>query len=214
MSTIAIFGATGYTGGNILEEALARGHHVIAIARDVSGLEPRDRVEVRAGSLHDAALVADMADASDVLAVALPARAIDGLSLRDALPSLVAASRDQHVRLGIVGGAGSSLESDGGPRLLDDPSFPKAYKPEAQAAAAVLDALRDADGADWFVVSPAQEYGSYAPGSRNGSYRTGGDVVVRDAEGRSYISGADFAIAFLDEVENPRHSGARFTVGY
>lgn len=32
--------------------------------------------------------------------------------------------------------------------------------------------------------------------------------------GESFISGEDFAIAFLDEIENPAHRRARFTVGY
>lgn len=214
MTTIAIFGATGFTGGNILNEALARGHRVIAIARDVSGLEPREGVEVRGGSLHDAAFVADVAEASDVLATAIPARAIDGASLADAIPSLLAASRDHHVRIGIVGGAGSSLEREDGPRLMDNSAFPKEYMAEAQGAADVLEALRESTGADWFFVSPADVYGSYAPGERTGSYRTGGDIVVRDADGRSYISGEDFAIAFVDEIESGRHHNRRFTVGY
>ncbi len=30
----------------------------------------------------------------------------------------------------------------------------------------------------------------------------------------SYISGADFAIAVVDEIEDPKHSRQRFTVGY
>ena len=34
------------------------------------------------------------------------------------------------------------------------------------------------------------------------------------AEGRSWISFADFAIAFLDEFERPQHARERFTVGY
>jgi hypothetical protein len=214
MSTIAIFGATGFTGGNIMNEALERGHRVIAIARDVSGFEPREGVEVRGGSLHDAAFVAGVAEASDVLVTAIPARAVDGKSLADALPSLLEASRDQHVRIGIVGGAGSSLERDGGPRLMDNPAFPKEYMAEAQGAADVLELLRESSGADWFFVSPADVYGSYVPGERTGSYRTGGDIVVRDAQGRSYISGEDFAIAFVDEIESERHRNRRFTVGY
>ena len=39
-------------------------------------------------------------------------------------------------------------------------------------------------------------------------------VVVEDAEGTSYISGADFAIAIVDEIEQPTHRRERFTVGY
>lgn len=214
MTTIAVFGATGYTGGHILAEAVSRGHRVIAIARDVSGVEPRDGVEARAGSLADSTFVSEVAAASDVLLVAVPTRAIDGFGLADAVPALLQASRDQHVRVGIVGGAGSTLQSDGGPRVLDSAEFPDAFKPEALAAAAVLEDLRASTGADWFVLSPAQGYGSYAPGERTGAYRSSDDVTVTDADGRSFISGEDFAIAIVDEVETPQHRNARFTVGY
>jgi len=34
------------------------------------------------------------------------------------------------------------------------------------------------------------------------------------AEGRSWITFADYAIALIDEVETPKHSRQRFTVGY
>jgi uncharacterized protein YbjT (DUF2867 family) len=33
MTTIAAFGATGYSGGNVAAEALSRGRRVIAVAR-------------------------------------------------------------------------------------------------------------------------------------------------------------------------------------
>jgi uncharacterized protein len=51
MTTIAIFGATGYSGGNIAEEALSRGHRVIAVARNTRRLAGRTDMDVRQGSL-------------------------------------------------------------------------------------------------------------------------------------------------------------------
>jgi putative NADH-flavin reductase len=63
-------------------------------------------------------------------------------------------------------------------------------------------------------VSPAGGYGSYAPGERLGTYRTGLEVLVTDEAGKSFISGEDFAIAIADEIETPRHRNLRFTVGY
>ena len=52
------------------------------------------------------------------------------------------------------------------------------------------------------------------PGERTGTYRDGGDVVVTDDEGESFISGADLAVAVVDEIEDPKHLRERFTVGY
>jgi uncharacterized protein len=42
----------------------------------------------------------------------------------------------------------------------------------------------------------------------------GGDVLVTDADGNSNISGADYAKAFVDEIEQPAHRRQRFSVAY
>jgi putative NADH-flavin reductase len=46
-----------------------------------------------------------------------------------------------------------------------------------------------------------------APGERTGRYRSGSDTVLGDV-----ISLEDFAVAFLDEIEHPRHRRERFAV--
>ena len=64
------------------------------------------------------------------------------------------------------------------------------------------------------MIAPAGGFGAWNPGERTGTYRIGGDVIVTDADGESFISGADLAVAVLDEIENPQHVRGRFTVGY
>ena len=76
------------------------------------------------------------------------------------------------------------------------------------------DLQADTSGRDWFFIHPAGGFGAWNPGERTGTYRTGGDVIVTDADGESFISGADLAVAVLDEIENPQHVRGRFTVGY
>ncbi|NWN49267.1 NAD(P)-dependent oxidoreductase, partial [Pseudomonas sp. MAFF 301514] len=49
---------------------------------------------------------------------------------------------------------------------------------------------------------------------RTGQFRVGQDDLLVSSEGRSWISFADYAIALIDEVESPKHSRQRFTVGY
>lgn len=214
MSKLVVFGATGFAGGRITEEALRRGHSVTGVARKAEGLPPE--VEARSGSMHDAEFVASVAKGADVLVVATPGRADDeGRRLVDALPTLVEAARANGARLSFVGGAGSLRVSEDGPRLIDTPEFPEEYKAEAGSHVLVLEALRELpDDIDWFYVSPAAEFGAWIPGERTGKFRLGGDVLVSDADGRSHISGADLAIAFLDEIEEPKHSRARFTLAY
>jgi hypothetical protein len=220
MTTIAIFGGTGYAGSAIREEALNRGHRVIAVARKVPADAPAvDGLRFLRGDVHDQALVESLAADADVLVLAIrfgPGGSGDGeVRLADALPSLTAAAAKHGARLGVVGGASSLLVAEGGPRLLDTPEFPAQFKDEAGSAADALEALRaDTTGADWFFVSPAAAFGSYNPGQPTGKYRTGGDILLTDEAGKSEISGADYALAFVDEIDSPKHHSTRFTVAY
>ena len=71
MSKIAIIGATGRAGSQLLEEALRRGHRVLAIARDPSTLEGREGVTVKSLDATDsAALQAAVAGMDAVLSAA------------------------------------------------------------------------------------------------------------------------------------------------
>jgi uncharacterized protein len=220
MTTIAIFGGTGYAGSAIRDEAVKRGHRVISVTRQLPDGEPAGPdAEFRQGTVHDAALVDQIAAESDVIVVSIrfaPGGSGDGdVKLLEAFPALTRAAAAHGTRLGVVGGAASLLVTEGGPRLIDTPEFPEQFKGEAGSAAEVLEALRaDTTGADWFFVSPAAAFGSYNPGQPTGKYRVGGDILLTDESGKSEISGADFALAFVDEIDNARHHSTRFTVAY
>lgn len=208
---IALIGATGTIGSRIANEALARGHQVTAIARDVS-------------KLNDKRLRAVSADAADAQSLA---RAVER---HDAVISAVGPSRDESTdiittsartlaealpragvrRVLIVGGAGS-LEVTPGLQLVDAPEFPAAWKPAALAAREALQLWRKNDALDWTYFSPAA---FIEPGERTGRYRTGGDQLLVDEKGQSRISAEDFAAAILDELEKPRHVRKRLTVAY
>ena len=69
----------------------------------------------------------------------------------------------------------------------------------------------EADGLDWTYLSPAAEI---HPGRRSGAYRVSGEQLLLNDEGRSTITFEDYAVAVLDELESPRHLGARFSVAY
>ena len=214
MARVVIFGGTGYAGGNIAREAASRGHEVISYSRNAPE-QPLEGVEYRTGSLASPEVLAAAAADADVLVVAVHGADVDGAPLTAYVPALIEAARTNGARLAFVGGAGSSLVAEGGPRLVDTPDFLDDWKPEALAHAEVLEALRQAPGdLDWFYVSPAALFGVFAPGEATGSYRTDGDVLVAKDDGSSEISGADFALAFVDEIENHAHPRQRFTVGH
>ena len=215
MATIAIFGGTGYAGSAIRDEALRRGHTVISVSRKEAELAGTPGFISRAGNLYDPALLDHMAVEADVLVVAIRAAQQDGVRLADAVTMLAKAAAEHSTRLGFVGGAGSLHVTEGGPRVVDLPTFPDAHKGEALGQADVLAALREtAADVDWFYLSPAASFGAYAPGEATGHYRLGGDVLLADADGNSNISGADYAKAFVDEIEQPEHRRQRFSVAY
>lgn len=213
MARIAVIGGSGYAGRHIVAEAVSRGHSVLSIARRIPSERHAGAIYIE-GSLTDVPDLLTQLQGVDVVVSAVAPRG-DMLGLvRPNIASLVALLPDD-VRVGVIGGAGGSLATPDGRRLVDLPSFAEDYKPEALEAIGVLEDLQsNAGDRDWFYIHPAGGFGEWNPGERTGSYRTGGDVIVTDAQGESYISGADLAVAILDEIENPQHSRKRFTVGY
>ncbi|NWB94716.1 NAD(P)-dependent oxidoreductase [Pseudomonas gingeri] len=204
MSKIAIIGATGRAGSQLLEEALRRGHSVTAIARNPAQLAGRAGVVSKAvDALDAAALEAAVAGHDVVISAAhfstLPAAAVIGPVKKAGVKRLL-----------VVGGAGSLL-LPGGTRVIDSPGFPPEYKAEASAGAEFLETLRQEKDLDWSFLSPSAEF---VEGERSGHFRLGKDDLLVSAEGRSWITFADYAIALLDEVEKPAHSRQRFAVGY
>jgi len=212
MSKIAVFGGNGFAGSAIAKEAASRGHEVTVVARSAqSGTE----TNVVQGSVHDNTIVEQITADNDVVVVAIPAREIDGKRLLDAVTPLADAAARNGARIAVVGGAGSLLVAEGGPRVVDTPDFPDAYKGEALAHADVLDALRATDSnVDWFYVSPAAAFGAHAGVAPKGSFQVGGDILLTDADGNSAIAGEDYAHAFVDEIETPAHRRQRFTVAH
>lgn len=213
MARIVVIGGTGYAGGHIAREAVSRGHDVVVISRSIPA-EPLRGAEYVQGSVVDLDSIGAVFDGADAVVSALSPRGDMADAVLPALRGVMARLEGTSTRLGVIGGAGGSLAAPGGPRLFDQ-DFPEEYKHEAQVGIDSLALLQEsAAGLDWFLVHPAEVFGPWAEGERTGGYRTGGAVVVRGDDGNSTISGADFGIAVVDEIEQPRHRRDRFTVGY
>jgi putative NADH-flavin reductase len=213
VARIAVIGGTGYAGRHIVQEAVDRGHTVLSIARSV----PSERVPGATyleGSILDVPDLVSKLEGVDVVVSAVAPRGDMLGKVRPALAELFASLPDD-VRVGVIGGAGGTLVAPGGPRLVDTEEFAEEYKPESLEAYGVLEDLQSgASGRDWFYIHPAGGFGVWAPGERTGKYRDGGDLLVVDENGESFISGPDLAVAILDEIESPQHARERFAVGY
>jgi uncharacterized protein len=203
MATIVVFGGTGYTGGNVVREAASRGHQVVSVSRS-EPKEPVEGVRYEVGKVEDVAprVVPD----ADVVVAALSPRGDMAGRLVDVYGELARLSAETGARYLQVGGFSSLRPAADQPRFAEG-EIPEEYRPEALEGEAtrVLLAEQAPEQLDWVFVSPAGGYGSFAPGERTGAYRVGGEIALFDAEGHSNISGADFALAIVDEIDNPAH---------
>lgn len=199
---INVIGATGMVGTQAVAEAAARGHEVVAYSRSGNAVEGADRAA--ALDIADAARVVEAVNGADVTIIAVSAGrgGQDPQPVIDAYRALIAAQ--PAARIIAVGGAGSLNADEAGTLIKDTPSFPADYYPEANAFATILQEFRNSHGVDWTVVAPSPVI---APGKRTGEYVTADDVPAGEG-----VSTQDFAIALIDEAENPTHRQARFTV--
>jgi putative NADH-flavin reductase len=201
---IALIGAGGRVGSRLATELLSRGHQVTGIVRKPAEVATRPGMTVKQADATNASELAAVIAGNDAVMSASRFQTSDPQALLTALKSAKVG------RLLVVGGAGS-LETAPGKPLMSTAGFPPAFKAEAMAGAKFLDALRPEQDLDWTFLSPSA---NFAPGDRTGKYRLGGDQLLVDPTGKSWISMEDFAIAMVDELEHPRHRRRRFTVGY
>lgn len=200
---VAVVGATGRAGSQIVAELVRRGHSVTAIARNPEKAPPKARVTTKKGDVFDQTRLAVLLKGHDAVVSAVHFTASDPRKLIEAVR---AAGVKRYL---VVGGAGS-LEVAPGKKLIDTPEFPAAYKAEAAAGGVFLDLLRQEKELAWTFLSPSA---LFFEGERTGKFRLGGDQLLTNDKGSS-ISFADYAIAMVDEIEEPQHIRRRFTVGY
>lgn len=201
---IVLLGVSGRVGSRLLAELLRRGHRVTGIARDTGKLAGQPGLMLKNADAGQPAQLAPLLAGHDAVISALKFATTDAAAL------LAAVKQAGVTRLLVVGGA-ATLEVAPGHMLLDAPGFPAAYRPEAEGGRRFLDTLRGEHELDWTFLSPSAEF---APGERTGKFRVGTDQLLSDANGKSWISMEDYAIALVDELETPKHSRRRFTVGY
>jgi putative NADH-flavin reductase len=203
MARIALIGASGNVGTRILQELVSRNHEVTAIVRDPAKVPAKAGATAVRGDVAEPAALAALLAGHDAV--------ISSVRFKDSDPAaLIGAVRASGVKRYLVVGGAASLLVAPGQRLLDQPNFPEAYKPEATAGTAFLEALRGADDLEWTFLSPSA---AFVPGERTGKFRLGTDELLVSDHG-STVSFEDYAVALVDEIERPAHVRQRFTVGY
>lgn len=216
MKNVVLIGASGFVGNAILNELLSRGHKVTAVVRNP------EKINVSNSNLEIAK--ADIADTNAMVGICKGKEAIISAynpgwtnpdiyeeTLRNYPLILEAAKRSGAKRLLCVGGAGT-LFCAPGLRVVDSGAIPDAIMGGVKSLGEFyLNTLMNENDIDWIFFSPA---GTLEPGKRTGKFRLGKDDLIIDENGISHISVEDYAVAMVDELENPKHHCERFTIGY
>ena len=188
-----VIGATGRTGREIVQQALARGHHVTAFVRSPEGITSRNgRLTVRKGNAMDESQLFDAMQNHDAVLSTLGPREVFKPSsmLRDsALATTLAMNRSGVKRLVVLSAAAHF------PGILNRiASFIMGNHMRDSLA---MEEIVQASGLDWTIARPPrltqEEYTTYR--SREGAAPKMGFTLARKA----------VAAFMLDAIEQQKH---------
>lgn len=216
MKKVAVIGATGFVGTQVVKELSDRGYEVEAVVRDASKVQQNEKVTAKSFDVNHVEELAEALKGNDAVISTFNAGWTNPNLYDDFLNGSVniekAVEQSGVKRFITVGGAGSLFID--GKQLVDGPDFPADIKPGATAARDYLNKIKENNTLDWTFFSPAIEMHPGTAGVRTGSYRTALENPVFDENGRSVLSVEDVAVALVDELEQNNHIRERFTAAY
>ena len=213
---IAVVGANGNIGSRLLEEAINRGHIANAVTRSSEKLPKNDRIRPAQTDVYNIQVLTSYFQGQDaIIHACAPSK---DQSVQDRIDeqrritqAIITATKAAGVkRILAVGGAGT-LEVAPGIRNMDRPEFPAACEGGAKSTALIKELLKEESDLEWTFLCPSHDL---FDGERSGKFRIGLDKMLIGPDGQSRISIQDYAVAMIDELENPKHVRQRFTVGY
>lgn len=206
---IALLGATGRTGTEIIEQALTAGHEVVAYVRRPEALQSRPGLSVVGGQLDDREALKVALAGCDAVAVALgPKISRPGEPIMaTAIPSVIAAAKANEVKRVVVLsalGVGDTFANTRYPYRFGCRTFLAANFRDHVAGESQL----AGSGLDWTTVHP---------GPLSDAPRTPRPLIVDAATGRKMPRAprtrrSDVAQAMLAMLEDPGTFGKQMLI--
>lgn len=217
MKKVALIGATGFVGTQILKELVNRNVAVKAIVRNAEKVTGNPLVEAVSVDINKSDELAEALKGVDAVVSSFNAGWTNPNLYDDFLAgsqSIENAVKKAGIKRYVVIGGAGSLYIDDKTQLVDTPEFPAEIRPGALAARDYLAHLRGEQDLEWTFFSPAIEMHQGTAGVRRGTYRTALENPVFDESNRSVLSVEDVAVVIADELEHPKHIRQRFTAAY
>jgi putative NADH-flavin reductase len=203
---IAVFGATGGTGRQIVEQALAAGHHVTALVRDSAKLDiGHPNLTKVVGNVLEPTAVQETVMGSDAVAVSLgnSANNPDGIVTKGTKGIITAMQGMGIQRLVIVSSLGVGDSKEKVPfffKMLMSTVLKKAMQDKESQEAAVR-----ASGLAWVIVRPG--------GLTDGPITGKAQIATDNSLSVGQVSRADVAALVLDELTSPQaHIGSAVAI--
>ena len=208
MMKIAVLGATGRTGGLVVEQALERGHRVVAYVRRAGALRAREGLRIVVGELIDTELL--QSALSDVDAVicclgTLRHKPVD--LMQKNLPLIVQAmkraDRTRLILLSAYGVGETAKTASLGARVLYRTMVGSIFRDQERSQAGLA-----TSGLDWTAIYPVR----LADGPLIEAVDVRPADEVKRVKGLPIVSRANVAKALLDAVEDRRTIGRKLLV--
>ncbi|MEQ4724666.1 SDR family oxidoreductase [Nonomuraea sp. B19D2] len=204
---LAVFGATGGTGQQLLRQALDLGHEVTAVVRDASRLpaELRDRLDVVEADVMNPDAIVSAVKGRDAVLTAMGARHRGPTTvLFDSTASLIKAmTRVGARRLLMVSASGLVTDAGDGPftRYVLKPLIVQRIFRHNYADLAAAERLLRASDLDWTIVRPSR----LTDGGRSARYRTARDLNIRGGMSTTRADLAHCMLGLVGDHTSIRH---------
>lgn len=200
---VAVLGAGGKAGKELVAELRRRGHEVIAAGRSAGNLPTGEGIETRVADLEDADALAKAVDGAEAV--------ISALTFNVTANTIFEGMKKVGIKRLIVIGGASSLRMPDGTRIYDTPGYPNALARLVLPGIHHLDWMKLELDINWSYFSPGR---ILFEGERLGKFRLGTEDLIMDENGEARISYADAAIAMVDELEQNNHPFSRWHASY
>lgn len=207
---ITLFGATGGTGRQILQQACDAGHVITAVVREPTRLTwSHPHLNVQQADVMDPVAIASIIAGSDAVVSALGSRAgrVPTTICTDSAASIAKAMHTEGVRRLVMVSAGVVTTDGDGPltRLILKPILDKLLM-HTTADKRRMETIIRASGLDWTIVRPPR----LSDGPRTGTYRT---AIDRNVRGGIRVSRADLADCVLRCLTDHAPINAAISIG-